>query len=265
MIGKLRSADASLRRSIALSREIDDERDEAVGHLEFGRLLAFRGYWSEAERELATALNVFGKQRELQAQSVAAAYHAHRALLMCRVTQTAANANTLIESAFAAARRALDLADETARTRYPHARDYVRANWVLGAAYRAKGELDDADRHLTDSLTRCRTINNVEEEPNILLELARLRRDQGRRNVALDRADEALLITERSSYVLQGADVHLLLAQFALDVDDRPAALEHAQEAHTLATCDGPPDYTYKVAYDEAAAMLELQPAPDEP
>jgi hypothetical protein len=24
-----------------------------------------------------------------------------------------------------------------------------------------------------------------------------------------------------------------------------------------LATCDGPPDYTYKVAYEEAGALLE--------
>jgi hypothetical protein len=33
--------------------------------------------------------------------------------------------------------------------------------------------------------------------------------------------------------------------------------LAHAQAARRLATCDGPPDYTYKVAYDEAGALLE--------
>jgi len=33
-------------------------------------------------------------------------------------------------------------------------------------------------------------------------------------------------------------------------------SLTHAREARRLATCDGPPDYTYKVAYDEAGALL---------
>ena len=54
----------------------------------------------------------------------------------------------------------------------------------------------------------------------------------------------------------QGADVHLFLAQFALEDGDERAAREHALKAHQLATCDGPPDYTYKVAYEEAEALL---------
>jgi Flp pilus assembly protein TadD len=70
-------------------------------------------------------------------------------------------------------------------------------------------------------------------------------------------AEEALLITKRSGYVLQGADAHLELAKLALARGDKSAALEHAREARRLATCDGPPDYTYKVAYDEAGALLE--------
>jgi len=37
---------------------------------------------------------------------------------------------------------------------------------------------------------------------------------------------------------------------------DIPAAVEHARKAKDLATCDGPPDYTYKAAYDEACALL---------
>ena len=37
---------------------------------------------------------------------------------------------------------------------------------------------------------------------------------------------------------------------------DREKALAHTREARQLATCDGPHDYTYKVAYDEAGALL---------
>lgn len=70
-------------------------------------------------------------------------------------------------------------------------------------------------------------------------------------------AEEALVITERSGYVLQGADARLELAKLALARGDKAIALEHAKEARRLATCDGPPDYTYKAAYDEAGALLD--------
>lgn len=85
------------------------------------------------------------------------------------------------------------------------------------------------------------------------METPRVSRD----DEALRLAEEALLITERSGYVLQGADVRLFLAQMALEGGDRAAALEHARLARQLATCDGPPDYAYKVAYEEAGAMVE--------
>ena len=70
-------------------------------------------------------------------------------------------------------------------------------------------------------------------------------------------AEEALAITERSGYVLQGADAHLFLAGIGIETGDREGALAHARAARRLATCDGPPDYTYKVAYEEAGALLE--------
>jgi len=77
-----------------------------------------------------------------------------------------------------------------------------------------------------------------------------------RREEAERLAEEALTITERSGYVLQGADVHLFLAEIEIERGDREKALAHTREARRLATCDGPPDYTYKVAYDEAGALL---------
>jgi tetratricopeptide (TPR) repeat protein len=209
--------------------------------------------WEEAEEELAVALALFEKIDHVQLQGVTWAYRALRTLLMGNVKAT-------IE----AARRALELADETAHTIHPVERDYVRVHWLLGAAHRANGDLENADRDLNEALTRCRSINLVEMEADILLDLARLRAAtrsfdsaQDDREEALRLAQEALLITERCGYVLQGADVHLFLAQMALEDGDKETALEHAREACRLATCDGPPGYTYKVAYDEAGALLQ--------
>jgi tetratricopeptide (TPR) repeat protein len=155
------------------------------------------------------------------------------------------------------ARRALELADEDARTDYPVERDYVHAHWLLGAAHRVADQPDEAERHLHEALERCRRINAVDAEADILIDLARLRAATGAADEALRLAEEARLIAERSGYVLQGADAHLELARLAWARGDRAGARQHAEEAHRLATCDGPPDFTYQAAYDEAGDLLK--------
>ncbi len=253
-IGALRVAEANLRCSTALCRENKKEFDEALGHQELGRLLAYRGAQVESETELATALKMFEEQKHVQLQGVGWAYRSLCELLQLRTTAPSASPNP--QMAIDSARRALHLADEAARTSYPFERDYVRNHWLLGAAHRVAGQADEAERHLNEALERCRRINLVEYEADILLDLARLRAATGAAEEARRLAEEARLIAERSGYVLQGADAHLELARLAVRRDDRPAAREHAQEARRLATCDGPPDFTYKAAYDEAGALL---------
>src|SRR3989304_1811348 len=104
----------------------------------------------------------------------------------------------------------------------------------------------------------------VDHEANILLDLARLRYDQENYEEAKSLAEEALSITERCGYVLQGADVNLFLAELTLPLDPSPLgrgkAREYAETALQLATCDGPP-YYYKVAYEEAERMLQRMKA----
>lgn len=278
-IGALHAAAANLRRRIDLCREIEDAFNEAIGHQDLGRLLAYTGAWAAAEAELAAALEMFEKEGAVQSQGVTWAYRALRSLLLARADLTPnpsparrgsgqghEGTAALAAEALAAARRALELADEWARTEYPVERDYVRAHWLLGAAHRLAGDLAAAERHLDEALTRCRAINLVDHEADILLDLARLR--AGQRAAAADPAaltaealrlaEEALIITERSGYVLQGADVQLFLAQMAQEAGDLVAMSTHAAAARRLAACDGPPDYTYKVAYDEAGRMLGI-------
>lgn len=285
VIGELRAAEANLRRNIALCREINDEVNEAVGHLELGLLLACRGADDESESALATALEVFEKQNHVQAQGSTWAHRAQRELL--RMRQAACGGNLEFEiadlpSALAPARRVLKLAEERERNiGRPNARDDVRAHWLLGAAHGVVARLDshalaapagaegdrnvappcdhraEAERHLHEALERCRRINLVDIEADILIDLARLRAATGAPEEARRLAEESRLIAERSGYVLQGADAHLELAKLAVARGDKPLAKEHATEARKLATCDGPPDYTYKAAYDEAGALLK--------
>jgi tetratricopeptide (TPR) repeat protein len=255
MIGALRDAEANLRQLTALSEEIKDEPSEAIGHMELGWLLAYRGTYAESDTELGTAFKTFEKQKEAQPLCLVLAYRALRDML--RLRSNPGSASHISQSALKSARRALELADEDARTVSPVERDYVRAHWLLGAAHRVAGQTEEAEHHLHEALERCRRINMVDHEANILIDIARLRAATGALDEARRLAEEALLITERSGYVLQGADAHLELTKLALADNDKTTAKKHARQARDLATCDGPPDYTYKAAYDEAGALLD--------
>jgi tetratricopeptide (TPR) repeat protein len=262
-LGELAAAEGNLRRSIELGREIEDEFQEAIGHQELGRLLAYQGAFDEAARELDTALESFGKQGEIQSECVVWAYRALRALLMGEP-----------EAALEAAHRARELADEVAKTSYPHEGDFVRAEWLLGAALVALSQedtryLQQAEPHLTQALTRCRRINLVELEPDILLAWARWHHASGNPDEARQDAEEALAITDRCEYRLKQAESHNFLARLAWErvdalrgtgnEDEATRALaearEHAEIAKDRAWCDGPP-HCYKPALEEAEGLL---------
>ncbi len=252
-IGALSTAERNLRRQIHLCREIMDEQKEAIGHVELGRVLYYRGVWQEAEQELKIAEKIFDKYGTSQTNFVSGV-RLYRALLFLLMAREAVDSGKL---AIECAQRALELADEFSRIHFRIERDYVRVYWVLGSAYRASNELTLAEENLSKALNLCRQINMVDYEADILLDIARLRYKQGDFKDAQEKASEALTITERSGYVLQGADVNLFLAQYALEQEkDKVKAKQYAEEAKKLATCDGPP-YYYKVAYEEAERMLE--------
>jgi tetratricopeptide (TPR) repeat protein len=247
IIGELKAAEQNLRRENELGREIDDWMEIASSHKELGRVLAYRGLFAEAERELDTAFEMFGKQNAVQSQSVVSAYRALRALLMGDAS-----------AALAAAHQARAFAEETARTLYPHERDFIRAEWLMGAALVALARggdvgakvgakhasplhrllhhsqqseypptdasplpaaLREAEHHLREALARDRAIGLVELEAAILLEFARLRfvqADQGRKT-----KDEG----HSSSVVRPSSSVELMQESFAFATE----ALEIAE------------------------------------
>lgn len=260
-IGALNAATRNLRHSIDLCHKYHEHINEiweAVGHQELGRVLFYCGVWQGSDQELDAGLELFAKNNNVQSQSVIWSYRALRFLLMAR-EEVGNNQFSVdhVKSATGCAQCALKFADEDARTDAPTPRDYVRAYWLLGAACRANNELALAEENLSKALDLCRQINLVEMEADILLDVTRLRYAQGDFQDALQKASEALVITERSGYVLQGADVNLFLAQYALEQEkDKVKSKQYAETALKLATCDGPP-YYYKVAYKEAERFLK--------
>jgi len=264
-IGRFQVAETLLRKEINIHQTANGfEWMEAEAHGQLGLLLCFIGKWEESSTELNISIEILLRRRN-HAATLGMAYSVLRILLMTRdYNETKNNKKFAIEFA----QRTLELAlggDVLNLSGAIIPRNLVLAHWVLGAAYRLDGQLDLADQNLNEAHTRCRAINSVEYEAAILLEIAKLRFAQEKPEEAKALAEEALLITERSGYVLQGADVHLFLATLALEgiklnveseLSDKEAARQHAEKALELATCDGPP-YYYKVAYEEAESMLE--------
>ncbi|MCK4735561.1 MAG: hypothetical protein KAT65_24115, partial [Methanophagales archaeon] len=200
-IGELDSAESNLKRSIEIFREIKYEFGEAVEYQELGRLLAYRGKFAESEMELISALELFTKLNAVQSQGIVLAYRTLRSLLMSNA-----------EDALKYAEKAHELADvEKAE------RDFIRAEYLLGVAYLMNGSLVEAEKHLTEALTRDRKINLVELEPDILLEFAKLRFKQNHKEEALKFTEEVLQIADRCEYRLKQADIHNFLTEFYLD------------------------------------------------
>ena len=104
-IGAFRDAEANLRRRIALCREIKEVWEEAAGHAELGRLLAYRNMWTESEAELTTAIAMLEKLKQPQYGGVTWSYSSLRELLQLRSAPQSTIRNP--QSAISAARRAL--------------------------------------------------------------------------------------------------------------------------------------------------------------
>ena len=199
-------------------------------------MLIYQGEFERSKAELVKAEEHFKEQNLKQWLGANHFYFALLAALKFDVS-----------SILSRAKEARDLADVE-----HFERDIIRAEWLLGAAYLAKGDLNNSEKHLDEALKRDRKINLVELEPDILLELAKLRFKQGHRDEALKLTKEALQIADRCEYRLAQADIHNFLVEFYLDAKDYKTAKKHADIAKERAECG------YKPALDKAEKIIKL-------
>ncbi|MCK4732633.1 MAG: tetratricopeptide repeat protein, partial [Methanophagales archaeon] len=232
-IGELDAAESNLRRSIEICREIKEEFDEASGHEQLATLLAFKGKYEESENEDEIAMKIV-KNEKIQWQCQVWISDSRRFLLT-------SNTEKALKSAITAYDIAYSRQNEV---------DRIRCSWLLGATNLLKGNLVEAEKHLTEALTQDRKINLVELEPDILLEFAKLHFKQNHKEEALKFAEEALQIADRCEYRLKQADIHNFFAEFFVDAGDLEKAREHGEVAKERAECG------YKVALEKAEEML---------
>ena len=246
-LGELAGAEENLRHSIEWGHKSGEDALKISGHQELGRLLAYQGAFDEAEQNLDTAAEIEMKIGSMQSEGRSWTYRAQRALLM-RQPRVALDA----------ARKALRKTEEAAKSSQVvySVRDFVWAHWLLGAAHLALGHMLEAETHLSEALTRCRRINLVELESDLLLAWARWHQEKEDEEQSRKCAEEALSIADRCEYRLKQAEIHNFLAQWELDTENVVEARRHAEIASERAWCDGPP-HCYRSALDEAERLLE--------
>lgn len=148
-IGQQVAAAAQLRKSILLCGEMKEEFNEAIGHQEWGRILAWQGRWQQsalanpgatgarvtAESELDEAFEFFKKDNYVQSLSVVSAHRAQSLLLQSRLLAARyQSVQQAVAQALEQAGEALQYAQKTIKNRYPYPRDFVQAYWLLGAS-----------------------------------------------------------------------------------------------------------------------------------
>jgi tetratricopeptide (TPR) repeat protein len=247
-MGELQEAELNLRASIERSKQAGHLGIEAGSRADLGRLLAYEGAFYEAEQQIEVAIQVRLKTKQPQAQMLSQVDRAQLALLM-----------GIPQAALHCAEMAYELAEQAVLSSHivQPARSLVWVYWLLGVAHVELLHLAEAEVFLGQAITRCRQINLVELEPDILLSWARWQRMSGAREQALDCAREALVIASRSAYRLKEAEIHNFLAHCSLDASNFDDARAHADKARERALCDGPP-HCYKLALDEADDLLAL-------
>jgi tetratricopeptide (TPR) repeat protein len=250
-IGRFKSSDENLRRLIERSARIRDPSLETVGHQDLGLRLAFRGFWSDSEAEFKLAMSLARKAKDSHRQSIIYSHKTRKELLLARSEKSSRLADTARKRALTAARQTIKLLPPGQVERH-----HVRALWLLGEAYLINGKLARAEKYLHEALIECRRIDLIEFEAAVLLGLTRFLMAQHKWEKAKELASTAMEIAQRSDFVLDETDAHLLLAELALLSRDRDLAKSHATRAQKLAVCDGLPDYAYKVAYDEARLLF---------
>lgn len=268
--GLLKLSRQNLDHSIELSRFAKNLLQEAIGHRELGWLLGLCGDQKASKEAIDLAkrcLAGLATNDEVVHEHIAtSAREVQLAFLFLQENQDTTSLDITRERVYLCIENVKNLINQGSRNSIAYERDLVTLYWLSGVKNLLTGDWQSAEKYLADALTRCRATNFLFLEVQILLDFSRLHFLQGAHVETVRLLGDGLRLSKRCGYILQEADMHLLSAELALmgikSEDDgkmeyRDVALMHAKRAHELSTCDGLPQYTYKVAFDRAVSLLK--------
>ncbi|HLO15820.1 MAG TPA: DUF4062 domain-containing protein [Anaerolineales bacterium] len=242
--GSLQESEACACRALVTAREQSDHFHTALSLESLGKMLAIQGIENSSGIYLHKAIKI---HRAIKSTSERVwSFLSQRALWLNRMAD---------------AQRLAYQAEQTARIIH-HELSFVRAARLQGMASLGLGDLAKAHEHLYHALTRSRAINLVEEEIQILVALADLRRGQKDFKLGRELLDNMWEYAERGPYPLFHADAFNVLAQIERDEGNKDKAIEAATKAYRLAWCDGPP-YAYHWGLEKAKGHLKELGVPE--
>ncbi|MEM1330049.1 MAG: DnaA/Hda family protein [Planctomycetota bacterium] len=264
-IGALRESTDAFERAIAADADAGKlhHGDLTPGHslAAYGVCLAYRGEFGKAREAISSAAHSLRNEEPHERSFVIASR------LLCELLEARADSDS--DSSAARRRSAVSDASELLQLIVngpPAPIERAQARSLLGAAHRVEGNLREAERHLNEALESSRRLGALSILCETLIELSRVSWEVGDVEEARAMASEALEIADQGGAVLWSADAHLELARIHQAIGDDAVAVKHAIAARQHASCDRAPGYTYKVAYDEAARLLNAStlssPAP---
>ena len=244
--GSLREAEYTGRRSLELSRTLNDYFNEAVGPVMVGRNATFLGKQNRSQQALELSRDLLKAQNHQQFEGVVTALLAERAFLF---------------DGFAEAKQHADAAWRLAGVERVE-RDFIHAALLQGQAALKLSDLGLADERLHHALTRARAVNLVEIELPALIALARLALAHGDATAARAHLADVWEPAERGPYPLRQADAFNTLAEIERTEGNITAAVEAATKAYNAAWCDGPP-WAYHWGLEAARSHLRELGAPE--
>ena len=249
MLGDFVGAEKSLEASIAVCTAISDKYNAIKTHQYFALLRAYQGMFESSWHHLEQTFLLMQVQ---ETPTLASSLWAYQALC-----QTLAGE---LDQALKASEQALQLANVL-----HYERDIVRAEWLMGSTLtrlaerkseNSQEQLQNANTFLTDALERCRHIDMVDYEGDLLFAWARFYRAQRNQQQAKKACLDALAISNRSDFRPLRADILNCLAQIALEEGNQKVARDYVQAAIKDAQCPSMP-YYYQSAFDLAESLLE--------
>ena len=223
-LGNLQAAEENFQRSISLAKEISHKPSEAICLEHFGYLQAYTeptrialetekraqdlmdSLWNSGERQSGVfSTRAFVAQIHLLQGNYMQALHCFtEALKYLDIFKAAVTTNLKLE---------------------------VQASLIGGTILLELGEMEQSEAFLDNAITICRAMDIIEKEAPILLSYAKLFNVQKRYKECIEYAEEALQISQRFSFILQEAEIHLFLANFYDDRGEISKAKDHAQLA----------------------------------
>ena len=253
-LGKLKAAEENLKLGINIRKNLKEINDEANARISLSLLLAYRGDFSGANKELEIAES--GLDFDLRTKKRKHMVYAEIFLYRTFINLIASKENfKYISLSLRTARKALQIAKLAVKEPTLIEAKLSLTSALLATYFdqgsRKKEALEEAEKYLQEATVASHNSNMLEKEPDILIAWSNLYLGKGDLHQAKIKAEDALFIAERCELRLKRAEIHNFLAQLAVKSNDLSEAKKQSLIASKCAWCDGPP-YQYKVAFEQA-------------